>query len=68
MSKYRFEIYQSRWNRRWYWRLKCRANGEIVARSAGGKRNGYASKELCKDGIGLIRSYAIDADVVEVNK
>lgn len=58
----KFEIYQDKAGE-FRWRLKA-ANGETIADSG----EGYKEKRDCKNGLGLVRTYAIEAKVVDLTE
>jgi len=57
----KFEVYTDEGGKHRF-RLKA-ANGEIIATS-----QGYTTKESCKNGIESVRTYAGQAEIVEVEK
>jgi len=55
----KFEVYQSKKNKKWYWRLKAR-NGRII----GDGGQGYASQQIVLNQVDKIREGAAPADVI----
>lgn len=55
----KFEVYQSKKNKKWYWRLKAR-NGRII----GDGGQGYSSQKVVCNQVDKIREGAAPADVI----
>ena len=55
-----FKIYQSKCNKKWYWRLVAN-NGRIIADGS----QGYVHKQNALKGIDLVRYFAEFADLEE---
>jgi len=60
---FKFEYYQSKRNKEWYWRLKS-GNGQTMADSG----EGYSSKQGCERAIATVKSNMGRARAVEVER
>jgi len=62
-SKAKFELYRSKKNKRFYWRLVHITTGDIIADSG----QGYTAKASAKKGIRSVKKNVPGAPIVEVS-